>query len=227
MVQGKNKKPRACLVKASRMLRGMRSGQQIFIVKLNKVEEPKDNSIPKCLQEFSDVFPKDLINLPPSREIDHEIEVFPGSEPISKRPYKMSLPKAIELKEQLRQLLKQGFIRPSISPWGAPVLFQKKKDGTFRLCIDYRGLNQVTVKNKYPIPRIDELLDRLHGAKVFTKIDLRSGYYQIRVKDGDITKIAFNTWYGHYEFTVDVIWSNQCTCNLQSANARHFQTLSR
>ena len=84
----------------------------------------------------------------------------------------MSLPEAIELKEQLHQLLEQGFIRPSTSPWGAPVLFQKKKDGSLRLCIDYRGLNQVTVKNKYPIPRIDELLDRLHGAKIFTKIDL-------------------------------------------------------
>ena len=114
----------------------------------------------------------------------------------------MLLPKVIELKEQLRQLLEQGFIRPSNSPWGAPVLFQKKKDGSLRLCIDYRGLNQVTVKNKYPIPRIDELLDRLHGAKIFSKIDLRSGYYQIRIKESDIPKSAFNTRYGHYEFTV-------------------------
>ena len=180
----------------------MRSGQQIFIVKLNKMEEAKDNSLPECFQEFSDVFPEDLVDLPPSREIDHEIELLPGSEPVSKRPYKMSLPEAIELKEQLRQLLEQGFIRPSNSPWGVPILFQKKKDGTFRLCIDFRGLNQCTIKNKYPIPRIDELLDRLHGAKVFTKIDLRSGYYQIRVKEADITKTAFNTRYGHYEFTV-------------------------
>ncbi|MCO5585991.1 hypothetical protein L7F22_039928 [Adiantum nelumboides] len=123
-------------------------------------------------------------------------------EPVSKRPYKMSLPEAIELKEQLKQLIEQGFIRPSTSPWGAPVLFQKKKDGSLRLCIDYRGLNQVTVKNKYPIPRIDELLDRLHGSKIFTKIDLRSGYYQIRIKESDIPKTAFNTRYGHYEFTV-------------------------
>ena len=92
MVQGRNNKPRACLVKASRMLRGMRPGQQIFIVKINKVEEPKDNSIPKCLQKFLDVFLEDLIDLPPSREIDHEIEVFPRSEPVSKQPYKMSLP---------------------------------------------------------------------------------------------------------------------------------------
>ena len=114
----------------------------------------------------------------------------------------MSLPEAIELKEQLRQLLEQGFIKPSNSPWGAPVLFQKKKDGTLRLCIDYRGLNLVTVKNKYPIPRINELLDRLYGAKIFSKLDLRSGYYQIRIKEQDIPKTAFNTRYGHYEFTV-------------------------
>ena len=93
----------------------------------------------------------------------------------------MSLPEAIELKEQLKQLIEQGFIRPSNLPWGAPVLFQKKKDGSLRLCINYRGLNLVTIKNKYPIPRIDELLDRLHGAKIFSKIDLRSGYYQIRI----------------------------------------------
>jgi len=114
----------------------------------------------------------------------------------------MPVPEAIELKEQLRQLLEQGFIQPSVSPWGAPMLFQKKKDGTLRLCIDYRGVNQLTVKNKYPIPRIDELLDRLHGTQLFTKIDLKSGYYQIRIKKQDIPKTAFNTRYGHYEFTV-------------------------
>ena len=180
LVQGRNGKPRAKLSKASRMLRGLRSGQQIYVVKLNKVEQKEDQNEPRWLQEFSDVFPEDLTNLPPSRDVDHEIEVFPGSEPVSKRPYKMSLPEAIELKEQLRQLLEQGFIRPSNSPWGVPVLFQKKKDGSLRLCIDYIGLNQVTVKNKYPIPRIDELLDRLHGAKIFSKIDLRSGLVTIR-----------------------------------------------
>ena len=115
------------------MLKGMQSSQQIFVVKLNKVKEPKDDSGLEWLREFLDVFPEDLIDLPPSRDIDHEIETFLGSEPVSKRPYKMSLPKAIELKEQLRQLLKQAFVRPSISPWGAPVLFQKKKDVMHRL----------------------------------------------------------------------------------------------
>ena len=140
--------------------------------------------------------------MPLGRDIDHEIELIPGATPIAKSPYKMSVPEAIELKEQLRQLLEQGFIRPSVSPWGAPILFQKKKDGTLRLCIDYQGLNNLTVKNKYPIPRIDKLLDRLHGSTVFSKIDLKSGYYQIRIKDEDIPKIAFNSRYGHYQFTV-------------------------
>ena len=142
------------------------------------------------------------MQMPPERDIDHEIELVPGASPIAKSPYKMSVPEAIELKEQLRQLLEQGFIRPSVSPWGAPVLFQKKKDGTLRLCIDYRGLNQLTIKNKYPIPRIDELLDHLHGSTIFSKIDLKSRYYQIRIKEEDIPKIAFNSRYKHYKFTV-------------------------
>ena len=107
-----------------------------------------------------------------------------------------------ELKEQLKDHLDKGFIRPSISPWGAPVLFVKKKDGSLRMCIDYRQLNKVTIKNKYPIPRIDDLFDQLQGASHFSKIDLRSGYHQLRVRDSDISKIAFRTRYGHYEFVV-------------------------
>ncbi|KAL5821813.1 hypothetical protein ACOSQ3_023695 [Xanthoceras sorbifolium] len=107
-----------------------------------------------------------------------------------------------ELKIQLQELLDKGFIRPSVSPWGAPVLFVKKKDGSLRLCIDYRQLNKLTVKNKYPLPRIDDLFDQLRGARVFSKIDLRSGYHQLRIKDSDILKTAFRTRYGHYEFVV-------------------------
>ena len=107
-----------------------------------------------------------------------------------------------ELQTQLQELLDKGFIRPSYSPWGAPVLFVKKKDGSFRMCIDYRELNKVTVKNKYPLPRIDDLFDQLKGASIFSKIDLRSGYHQLKVKDSDIAKTAFRTRYGHYEFTV-------------------------
>jgi hypothetical protein len=107
-----------------------------------------------------------------------------------------------ELKEQLQELLDRGFIRPSVSPWGAPVLFVKKKDGSMRLCIDYRELNKVTIKNRYPLPRIDDLFDQLHGSQVFSKIDLRSGYHQLKIKEEDIQKTAFRTRYGHYEFLV-------------------------
>ncbi|KAF5790284.1 putative nucleotidyltransferase, Ribonuclease H [Helianthus annuus] len=107
-----------------------------------------------------------------------------------------------ELKEQLQELLELGFIRPSVSPWGAPVLFMKKKDGSMRLCIDYRELNKITIRNRYPLPRIDDLFDQLQGAKCFSKIDLRSGYHQLKIKDSDIPKSAFRTRYGHYEFLV-------------------------
>ena len=107
-----------------------------------------------------------------------------------------------ELPGDLVDLLNKGFIRPSTSPWGAPVLFVIKKDGTLRLCIDYRELNKVTIKNKYPLPRIDDLFDQLQGSQVFSKIDLRSGYHQLKVKEEDVEKIAFRTRYGHFEFLV-------------------------
>jgi hypothetical protein len=103
---------------------------------------------------------------------------------------------------QLKELLDLGLIRPSVSPWGAPVIFVKKKDGSLRLCIDYRDLNRATVKNRYPMPRIDDLFDQMKGAAVFSKIDLRSGYHQLRIKEGDIPKTAFRTRFGHYEFVV-------------------------
>ncbi|CAA7051129.1 unnamed protein product [Microthlaspi erraticum] len=120
-----------------------------------------------------------------------EMRGEPGTAPISKTPYKMVPAKLAELKKQIEDLLSKGFIRPSVSPWGAPVLFVKKKDGSFRLCIDYRGLNRVTVKNRYPLPRIDELLDQLRGATWFSKIDLASGYHQISIDEGDVWKTAF------------------------------------
>ncbi|GJY80363.1 putative nucleotidyltransferase, ribonuclease H [Tanacetum coccineum] len=125
-----------------------------------------------------------------------------GAEPISKAPYRMAPIELKELKDQLQELLERGFIRPSVSPWGAPVLFVKKKDGSMRLCIDYRELNKITIRNRYPLPRIDDLFDQLQGAKHFSKIDLRSGYHQLRVKEQDISKTAFRTRYGHYEFLV-------------------------
>ena len=130
------------------------------------------------------------------------IEVAPGTAPISKNPYRMAPMELQELKKQLEELEQKGFIRPSISPWGAPVLFVKKKAGSMRMCIDYRELNKATIKNKYPLPRIDDLFDQLSGAAVFSKIDLRSGYHQLKVKEKDILKTAFRTRYGHYEFMV-------------------------
>ncbi|KAL0458154.1 UNVERIFIED_CONTAM: Retrovirus-related Pol polyprotein from transposon [Sesamum latifolium] len=147
-------------------------------------------------------FPEELPGLPPHREVDFEIETIPGAAPISIAPYRMAPSELKELKKQLEELLDKGFIRPSISPWGAPVLFVKKKDGSMRLCIDYRQLNRITIKNKYPLPRIDDLLDQLKGATVFSKIDLRSGYWQLRIEEGSISKTAFRTRYGHYEFVV-------------------------
>jgi hypothetical protein len=125
-----------------------------------------------------------------------------GATPVSKSPYRMSTPELKELQLQLEELLKKGYIQPSVSPWGAPVLFVKNKDGTLRLCIDFRQLNKVTVKNKYPLSRIDDLFDQLKGEKIFSKIDLISRYHQVRIKDEDISNTAFRTRYGHYEFTV-------------------------
>eukprot|EP00253_Pinus_taeda_P018339 PITA_18339 len=154
------------------------------------------------VQEFADVFPEEVPGLPPKRDIDFTIELTPGATPVSRAPYRMSVPELTELKMQLQELLDKNYICPSVSPWGAPVLFVKKKDGTLRMCIDYRQLNKLTIKNKYPLPRIDDLFDQLKGAKVFSKIDLRSGYHQIRIKEEDIAKTAFRTRYGHYEFVV-------------------------
>lgn len=163
----------------------------------------KDTARAVTLKEFGDVFPKELPpGLPPSRDIDHKIELTPGATPPSRPTYRMSPTELDELKKQLDDLIKAGFVRPSKSPFGAPVLFVKKKDGSMRMCIDYRALNGVTIKNSYPLPRIDELFDRLHGAKVFSKIDLRSGYHQIRIAEGDAPKTAFRTRYGHFEFLV-------------------------
>ncbi|KAL0556757.1 hypothetical protein IC582_005273 [Cucumis melo] len=154
------------------------------------------------VRDYPDVFPEELPGLPPHREVEFAIELEPGTVSISRAPYRMAPAELKELKVQLQEFLDKGFIRPSMSPWGAPVLFVKKKDGSMRLCIDYRELNKVTVKNRYPLPRIDDLFDQLQGATVFSKIDLRSGYHQLRIKDGDVPKTAFRSRYGHYEFIV-------------------------
>jgi hypothetical protein len=152
--------------------------------------------------EYPDVFPDNLPRMPPDRDIEFIIELQPGTAPISKRPYRMPPNELAELKIQLQDLLDKGFIRPSASPWGCPGLFMKKKDNSLRLCVDYRPLNAVTIKNKYPLPRIDILFDQLARAKVFSKIDLRSVYHQIKIRPSDISKTAFSTRYGLYEYLV-------------------------
>nr|GEY17825.1 reverse transcriptase [Tanacetum cinerariifolium] len=152
--------------------------------------------------DFSDVFPEEFSGIPSEREVEFGIELISGTQPISKASYRMAPIELKELKEQLQELLDLGFIRPSVSPWGAPILFMKKKDGSMRLCIDYHDLNCVTIRNYYPLPRIDDLFDQLQGAKFFSKNELKSGYHQLRVKEQDIPKTAFRTLYGHYEFLV-------------------------
>ncbi|GKE48110.1 putative reverse transcriptase domain-containing protein, partial [Tanacetum coccineum] len=154
------------------------------------------------VRDFLKVFPNDLSGLPPVREIEFGIELIPGAMLVAKSPYRLAPSELEELPGQLRELQDKGFIRPSSSPWGAPVLFVKKKDESFRMCIDYRELKKLTIKNCYPLPRIDDLFNQLQGSQYFSKIDLRSGYHQLRVNEGDISKIAFRTHYGHFKFTV-------------------------
>ncbi|GJR57451.1 putative reverse transcriptase domain-containing protein [Tanacetum coccineum] len=172
------------------------------------MKEAKDRSGEKRLEDvpivrdFPEVFPKELPGLPPTRQVEFQIDLMPGAAPVARAPYRLAPSEMKELSEQLQELSDKGFIRPSSSPWGAPVLFVKKKDGSFRMCIDYRELNKLTVKNRYPLPRIDDLFDQLQGSSVYSKIDLRSGYHQLRVREQDIPKTAFRTRYGHYEFQV-------------------------
>ena len=196
IIQGEERDSKASLISAMKLLRGIRQGCDTFLVFADKLKEGnEDETLPhyvtKLLEEFSDVFPDDLPGMPPPRHLDPAIELELGTRPYYRAPYRFNVDELKELKLQLDDLLKKGFIKPSVSPWGAPVLFQKKKDGTYRLCIDYKGLNRLTIKNKYPLPHIDELLTQLNGATVFSKIDLRSGYHQIRIKEEDIPKNCF------------------------------------
>ena len=185
---------------AQRMLRKGCQGYLAYVVETWKEGTILDE-IP-VVREFPDVFPDDIARLLLEREVEFTIDLIPGTEPISIPPHRMASTELRELKAQLEELLSKGFIRPSISPWGAPVLFVKKKDGSLRLCIDYRQLNRVTIRNQYPLPRIDELFDQLQGPRVYSKIDLRSGSHQLRVQESDVPKTAFRTRYGHYEFLV-------------------------
>ena len=171
--------------------------QEVAVEKTTK----KLEDIP-IVREYPEVFPDDLTTMPPKRDIEFRIDLVPGTAPIHKRPYRMGANELAEVKKQVDEQLQKGYIRPSTSPWGAPVIFVEKKDKTKRMCVDYRALNEVTIKNKYPLPRIDDLFDQLKGATVFSKIDLRSGYHQLRIREEDIPKTAFITRYGLFECTV-------------------------
>jgi len=161
--------------------------------------KPKKKSAAEVIQsipvasEYADVLPDEVPGLPPSRDIDFTIDLIPGAGLVFMAPYRMAPAELAELKKQIEELLEKQFIRPNASPWGAPVLLVKKKDGSSRLCVDYRQLNKLTIKNKYPLPRIDDLLDQLKGARVFSKIDLRSRYHQILVRLEDVQKTTFGS----------------------------------
>ncbi|GJW83990.1 putative reverse transcriptase domain-containing protein [Tanacetum coccineum] len=172
----------------------------IFHEKVVRIPLPDGKIV--VVRDVLEIFPDDLSGLLPIREIEFRIELIPGATSVAKSPYRLAPSKMEEFSGQLKELQDKGFIRPSSSPWGAPILFVKKNDGSFRMCIDYRELNKLTVKNRYPLPRIDDLFDQLQGSQFFSNIALRSGYHQLRVHKDDIPKTVFRTRYGHFEFTI-------------------------
>ncbi|GJX65787.1 putative reverse transcriptase domain-containing protein [Tanacetum coccineum] len=201
---------RQARVKIEQQLAAVQESQRQDREDFRKLKElmTKDKSKKKRLedvtivQDFPKVFPEDLPGIPPTRQVEFQIDLIPGVAHVARAPYRLAPSEMKELSDQLKELSDKGFIRPSSSPWGAPVLFVKKKDRSFWMCIDYRELNKLTVKNHYPLPRIDDLFDQLQGSSIYSKIDLRSGYHQLRVREEDIPKTAFRTRYGHYEFQV-------------------------
>nr|GEW79128.1 putative reverse transcriptase domain-containing protein [Tanacetum cinerariifolium] len=195
------------VISCSKAQEYMAKGCQIFLAQIS-AKKGEDKSEGKQLKDvpivrdFPKVFPEDFPGLPPARPVEFQINQIPGAAPVARAPYRLAPFEMKELSEQLQELSDKGFKRPSSSPWGAPVLFVKKKDGSFRMCIDYQELNKLTVKNRYLLPRIDDLFDQLQGSSIYSKIDLRSDYHQLRVREQDIPKTAFRTRYGHYEFQV-------------------------
>ena len=203
VIRGNQSNTRLSIISCLKTMKYIEKGCHAFLAHVTekKTEEKQLGDVP-VVREFPEVFPEELPGLPPVRQVEFHIDLVPGAAPVARAPYRLAPSEMQELSNQLQELLDRGFIRPSSSPWGAPVLFVKKKDGSFRMCIDYRELNKLTVKNRYPLPRIDDLFDQLQGSSVYSKIDLRSGYHQLRVREEDIPKTAFRTRYGHYEFQV-------------------------
>ena len=201
--QGLTEKKKRELMKASGPKKEFLSVKEREEEILERVQPEFRGKLREIVDEYRDVFPEKLPNgRPPKREIEHSIETDPEAQPPNRAPYRLGPAEQDELEAQIRDLVTQGFIRPSASPYGAPVLFVPKKDGRWRMCIDYRALNKQTVKDRFPLPRIDSLMERLGQARVFSKLDLASGYHQIAVKEEHIQKTAFRTQQGHWEFIV-------------------------
>ena len=195
------------IISAAQLKSGMKRGETTMLAALVEIKADQVVEVPDCvakvLSEFDNVMPPELPKkLPPRRNIDHKIELEPGARPPARAPYRMAPLELAELRKQLDELLEAGYLQPSKAPYGAPVLFQKKQDGSLRMCVDYRALNKVTIKNKYPVPNVADLFDRLSKASYFTKLDLRAGYWQVRIAEGDEAKTACITRYGSFEFLV-------------------------
>ncbi|GKA26958.1 putative reverse transcriptase domain-containing protein [Tanacetum coccineum] len=203
VVKGNCDESRLKVVSCIKARKYIERGCHLFVAHVTE-KEPKEKRLEDVpiIRDFPEVFPDDLPGLPPPRQVEFRIELVPGAAPVARAPYRLAPSELKELSDQLKELSEKGFIRPSSSPWGAPVLFVKKKDGSFRMCIDYRELNKITVKNRYPLLIINDLFDQLQGSSVYSKIDLRSGYHQLRIQEEDLPITAFQTRYGHFEFQV-------------------------
>ncbi|GJU41564.1 putative reverse transcriptase domain-containing protein [Tanacetum coccineum] len=201
IIRGDRSKTRLSLISCIKTERYISKECQVFIAQVmeKKSDDKRLEDIP-VVKEFPKFFLEDLPGLPPVRQIEFQIDLIPGAAPVARAPYRLAPSEMQELSNQLQELADRGFIRPST--WGAPVLFVKMKDGSFKMCIDYRELNKLTIKNCYPLPRIDDIFDQLQGLSVYSKINLRSCYHQLRVRDEDIPKTAFRMRYRHYEFQV-------------------------
>ncbi|GKD46012.1 putative reverse transcriptase domain-containing protein, partial [Tanacetum coccineum] len=203
----KGKKSKMSIISCTNTHKYIKNGCPIFLARII-TKETKDKSKEKRLEDvpivrdFPEVFPEDLPGLPPMRQVQFQIDLFPGAALMARAPYRLAPSELQESSTQLHEIFDKGFIRPSSLPWGAPVLFFKKKDGSFWMCIDYRELNKLTMKNRYPLSRIDDLIDQLQGSRVYSMIDSRSGYHQLRVREEYIPKTSFRIRYSHYEFQV-------------------------